>query len=185
MSRGSSFPFRRRRHEHIFAHDERSNMSQSDASLPLPVGPAPTSVPPSGFATIPLTDPPSGNGHESARRLRIAAPENGKVPGFENVYALAVTSALFDQSVLVICLTEELLTDWRRRLQERTRPLDGLTLVDGRFGWSANWRIFFQHRSYDVTVIHGIHAALKEENIPISYAKRLLGSIPSGLIVLA
>ncbi len=65
------------------------------------------------------------------------------MPGFDNVYVLAATSALLDQSVMVICRAEELLTDWPRRLPERTSPLDGLILADGRFGWSVNWRAFF------------------------------------------
>lgn len=160
-------------------------MSRSDSSHPVPAGAEPAHTPSPDVAAALLTDPPSGNGHEAERRLRIAVPEDGQAPGFDNVYALATTSALLDQSVLVICLTEELLADWRRRLQERARPLEGLTLVDGRFGWSANWRAFFQHESYDITVMHGIHTALREERIPPSYARRLVDAVPRGLIVLA
>ncbi len=160
-------------------------MSRSDSSHPLMAGANPAAVPSSDLTAILLTDPPSGNGHEAERRLQIAVPEDGQAPGFDNVYALATTSALLDQSVLVICLTEELLTDWQRRLQERAGPLEGLTLVDGRFGWSANWRAFFQHKHYDITVMHGIHTALKEERIPTFYARRLVDAVPRGLIVLA
>jgi len=85
----------------------------------------------------------------------------------------------------VVCLTDEMLTGWRRRLQERGRPLDGLALVDGQFGWSADWRAFFCRKAYDITVMHGIHAALKEQRIPPSYARRLVDAVPRGLIVLA
>ena len=162
-------------------------MSQSDPSPSLPARPAATGAPAPApaLASVPRTVPPPSNGHGAAPPLQIATPTNGSPPSFDNVYALAVTSALLDQEVLVVCLTDETLTGWQRRLQERVRALDGLTLVDGRFGWSANWRTFFQHRRHDITVMHGIHAALKEQNIPISYAKRLVDSIPSGLIVLA
>lgn len=160
-------------------------MSQSSSPYPWPVGKEPTALTFADLASVHPTDPPSDNGYGIEMALRIAVPEDGRVPSFDSVYALAVTSALLDQSVLVICLTEELLADWQRRLQERSRPLDGLTLVDGRFGWSANWRPFFQHRSYDITIMHGIHAALKEQNIPISYAKRLVDAVSCGLIVLA
>lgn len=160
-------------------------MSRSDSSQPLPVGPSPAAVPFSDFASACRTGAQPGNGHEAESLLQIAVPASGSVPSFDNVYALAANSALLDQSVLVICLTEELLTGWRRRLRERVRPLDGLTLVDGCFGWSANWRTFCQHKSYDITVMHGIHVALREQNIPISYAKRLVEAVPRGLIVLA
>lgn len=160
-------------------------MSQSDSPHPLPGGPAPTGVPVSDRASMHRINPPPPNGHGTASPLQIATPANGSPPSFDNVYALVVTSALLDQEVLVVCLTDETLAGWRRRLQERVRSLDGLTLVDGRSGWSANWRTFFQHRSHDITVMHGIPVALKEQNIPISYAKRLVDSIPSGLIVLA
>lgn len=152
-------------------------MSRSDLSHPLPASPSPVAVPVSPAASV--------HPREAESSLQVAVPASGTAPSFDNVYALAVTGALLDQSVVVICLTEESLMDWRRRLQARVRPLDGLTLVDGRFGWSANWRAFFQHKPHDITVVHGIHVALKEQNIPISYAKRLVDSIPSGLIVLA
>lgn len=160
-------------------------MSRSDSSHPLPASPEPAAVPSSDLAAALLTDPQPGNGHKAEGRLRIAVPEDGKVPSFDSVYALATASALLDQSVLVICLTEELLTDWRRRQQEGSRPLDGLTLVDGRFGWSANWRAFFQHKSYDITIMHGIHTALREKRISPSYARRLVDAVCRGLIVLA
>lgn len=160
-------------------------MIRSDSSHPAPAGAEPAAVPSLDLATVLRTDPLSGNGHEAEGRLQIAVPEDGQAPGFDNVYALVTTSALLDQSVLVICLTEELLADWRRRLQERARPLEGLTLVDGRFGWSANWRAFFQRKSYDITVMHGIHAALREERIPPFYARRLVDAVSQGLIVLA
>ncbi len=160
-------------------------MSRSDSSHPLPAGPQPAAVSSSDLPAILLTDPPAGNGHEAEGCLQIAVPEDGRAPGFDNVYALATTSALLDQSVLVICLTEEPLTEWQRRLQERARPLEGLTLVDGCFGWSANWRAFFSQKTYDVIVMHGIHAALQEQRIPLSYAKRLVDAVPKGLIVLA
>lgn len=116
---------------------------------------------------------------------RIAVPADDSPPSFDNVFSLALTSALFDQAVLVICMTEEILTDWRRRLQERARPVDGLALVDGRFGWSADWRAFFHTRSDDVTVLHGIHSALADQSIPRSYADRLVNAVTSDLIILA
>lgn len=116
---------------------------------------------------------------------RIATPATDAIPSFDNVFASALTSALFDQSVVVICMTEELLTDWRQRLQERARPVEGLTLLDGRCGWSADWRAFFHTRSYDITVLHGIHRALQDHDLPLSYARRLAYAVPRGLIVLA
>jgi hypothetical protein len=178
-------PFLRCRYQQTFAHDERSNMSQSHSPYPLPGGPASTGDPVSDRAAVPRTNPPPPNGHGIPSPLRIAMPADGSLPSFDNVYALAITSALLDQEVLIVCLTDETLAGWRRRLQERDSALEGLTLVDGRSGWSANWRTFFQRRSYDITVLHGIHVALKEQNIPIPYAKRLMDSIPTRLVVLA
>ncbi|MGC8780234.1 MAG: hypothetical protein ACP5UQ_05135 [Anaerolineae bacterium] len=160
-------------------------MSQSGSPHPWPVGEEPAGFSFPDLASVLPADPPSDNSHKAEATLRIAVPEDGRAPGFDNIYAVAVASALLDQSVLVICLTDELLADWRRRLQERGRPLDGLTLVDGRFGWSANWRAFFQHRSYDITVMHGIHTALQEQRIPRPYAIRLVDAVSKGVIVLA
>jgi hypothetical protein len=116
--------------------------------------------------------------------LRIAVPAGGSAPGFASICALAVTSAHLDQEVLVVCLTEEALAGWRCWVQEHIQPL-GLAVVDGQFGWSVNWRAFFSQKAYDMTVMHGIHVALREQNFPLSYAKRLVNSVPRGLIVLA
>ncbi len=121
--------------------------------------------------------------HNSSRRLAI--PAAGSLPSFDNMFALARIGVLFDQTVLVISMTEEVLTSWQRRLQERGRPMDGLTLLDGRFGWSVDWRAFFCARSYDVTILHGLHTALREQALPRSYAERLLDAMRSGLIILA
>lgn len=160
-------------------------MSRSAPSEPWPGAFAPTDVPIADLTSDYRTDPPSGDGHGAKARLQIAVPANGSSPNFDNVYTLAVTGALLDQEVLVVCLTDETLTGWRRRLQARRQPLEGLALVDGQFGWSADWRAFFSSKAYDITVMHGIYAALKEQNIPISYARRLVDAVPRGLIVLA
>jgi len=117
--------------------------------------------------------------------LQIAVPAPGRVPSFDGVFSLAVTSALFDQEVLVICMTEQVLTSWRLRLQQRARPVEGLALLDGRYAWSANWRAFFYSRAYDVTVLHGVHSALQDQSLPLSYTERLVDAVPAGLIVLA
>lgn len=116
---------------------------------------------------------------------QIAVPAAGAIPSFDKVFSLAVTSVLFDHVVLVICMTEEVLTDWQQRLQERGRPVEGLTLIDGRYGWSTDWRAFFRAWRYDLIVLHGIHRALEDQDLPPSYVKRLTDAVPSGLIVLA
>lgn len=118
-------------------------------------------------------------------RPRLAIPAQGAVPSFDQIYALAAVGVLLDQATVVVCLTEEILTLWRRRLRERIWPADGLELVDGRFGWSADWRAFFRSKRYDLTFFHGFHAALQDQSIPPSYAKRLVGAASAGLIVLA
>ncbi len=122
--------------------------------------------------------------HDPHRPL-LAIPTQGADLGFDHIYSLAMVGALLDQATVVVCLTEEILTLWRRRLQKRVWPIDGLELVDGRFGWSADWRAFFRSKRYDITFFHGFHAALQDQSIPLSYAKRLVGAASAGLIVLA
>jgi len=122
--------------------------------------------------------------HDPHRPL-LAIPTQGAVPSFDHIYSLAAVGALLDQAILVISLTEEILTAWRRRLQERVEPIAGLELVDGRFGWSTNWRAFFRSKRYDIVFLHGFHAALRTQNIPPSYAQRLMAAASAGLIVLA
>lgn len=160
-------------------------MSESISSSSLPVAPSPITVPIFHSASAHRADPPPRNGHPAASPLRIAVPAKGSTPDFASVYALAVTSAHLDQEVLVVCLTNETLAAWRDRLQSYTRPLDGLAVVDGQFGWSVNWRAFFAQKAYDITVMHGIHTALKDQRIQLSYASRLVDSVPRGLVVLA
>lgn len=135
------------------------------------------------FLHAPYTENPGGG--QAAPPLRIAVPAPGTTPSFNGVFSLALTSALLDQSVLVICMTEPILANWRRRLQERSRPVEGLELLDGRCAWSANWRAIFCQRTCDVTVLHGVHSALREQSLPLSYARRLVDTVPFGLIVLA
>lgn len=160
-------------------------MSRFDSSHSVSVGSLPTVVSFLGSASGRRTDSLADNSYGAESSLRIAVPTAGSAPSFDNVYTLAVTGALLDQEVLVVCMTDEMLAGWRRRLRERSWPLEGLTLLDGQFGWSVNWRAFFCYRSYDITVMHGIHVALKEQRISPSYAGRLVNAVPSGLLVLA
>lgn len=160
-------------------------MSESISSNPTPVNPSPVIVPISHSASAHRADPPPRNGCRPTSPLQIAVPASGSAPGFASIYTLAVTSANLDQEVLVVCLTGEALADWSSQLQERTQPIDGLAVVDGQFGWSINWRAFFSQKVYDITMMHGLHTALREHSIPVSYAKRLVDSVPRGLIVLA
>ncbi len=143
----------------------------------------PTSV----SMTTPLSDSVSSTeaAAEAVPGRQVAVPAAGVVPGFDNVFSLALTAALFDQAVLVICMTDEAMMGWQQRLAERGRPVEGLTLLDGRFAWSVNWRAFFRMKCYDITVLHGIHAALADQTVPRSYADRLVDAVPAGLIVLA
>jgi hypothetical protein len=131
----------------------------------------------------PYTDRRSGD--QASPRRQIAVPAPGSIPSFDGVFSLALTSALLDGTVLVICMTEQVLTSWRRRLQQHARPVEGLALLDGRYAWSANWRAFFHSRAYDVTVLHGIRSGLQDQSLPLSYAERLVDAVPAGLIVLA
>lgn len=116
---------------------------------------------------------------------RIAIPAQGEIPSFDRIYSLAMTAALLDQATVVVCLTEEILTLWRHRLQKRVWPIDGLELVDGRFGWSADWRPFFRSRHHDIVFLHGLLSALQDQSIPPSYAQRLVSAASAGLIILA
>lgn len=159
-------------------------MSEFTSSYHWPVAPSSITVPVSHSAPAHRADPPPRNGCRTAASRQIAVPAGGSAPGFASVCALAVTSAHLDQEVLVVCLSEEVLAGWRGWVWEHIQPL-GLAVVDGQFGWSVNWRAFFSQKAYDMTVMHGIHVALKEQDFPISYAKRLVNSVPRGLIVLA
>jgi hypothetical protein len=122
---------------------------------------------------------------QASQARRVAIPECDSIPSFDNVFALAVTSALLDQTVLVVCMTEEVLRNWQHHLKLRAKPVEGLTLLDGQFAWSADWRAFFHSRNYDVAVLHGIHAALQDRSLPLSYAKRLADAVRTPLIILA
>lgn len=150
-----------------------------------PVVPSAISIPIAHSTAAHRADPPPRNGHSTAAPLQIAVPTGDAAPDFASIYALAVTGAGLDQETIVVCLTDETIAGWRSRLQERSHALDGLTVVDGRFGWSVNWRAFFSQKTYDITVMHGLHTALRQESLPVSYAKRLLDAVPRGLIVLA
>ena len=116
---------------------------------------------------------------------RIAVPPPGTVPTFEQVFGLALVGAHFEQSVLVIYMTERALNGWHDRLEEQARPVDGLDLLDGRFAWSVDWRAFFGRKRYDVIVLHGVLSALQTLSLPFSYVKRLVEAVPAGLVVLA
>lgn len=151
----------------------------------FPVVPSPISIPIAHSTAAHRTDPPPRNGHATAGLLQIAVPAGDAAPDFASIVALAVTGASLDQETIVVCLTDETLAGWRNRLQEHFHALEGLTVVDGRFGWSVNWRALFCQKVYDITVMHGLREALQQESIPISYAKRLLDVVPRGLIVLA
>lgn len=122
--------------------------------------------------------------HPSPSR-RIAIPTQGGIPSFDRIYSLAMTATLLDQATLILCLTEEVLTLWRHQLQQRVKAMEGLELVDGRFGWSVDWRAFFRSRHHDIVFLHGLLSALQDQSIPLSYAKRLVSAASAGLIVLA
>lgn len=146
---------------------------------PLAAGPTPQPI----FLHAPYAD--IGSDDQAPPRRQIAVPAPGTSPSFDGVFSLAVTSALLDQTVLVICMTEQILTGWQRKLQERARPVDGLELLNGQYAWSANWYAFFCRKAYDVTVLHGMRSALQDQSLPLSYARRLLDAVSARLIVLA
>ena len=129
--------------------------------------------------------------HEPQNRARaslprqIAVPLPGSIPSFDDVYGLSMTSALIDQSVLVICLTQEAKMGWMQRLREQTSSAAALDLIDGQLAEFADWRSFFCRNRYDVTVLHGARSALQEQTLSLAHVKRLVGAVPEGLIVLA
>jgi hypothetical protein len=152
---------------------------------PLPTGYSPAADPTPQPTSLPVLDADIGKDDPSLPRRRIAIPAPSSTPRFEGVFSLAVTSALLGQTVLVICMTEQVLTDWEQRLRMRPRPIERLELVDGRRAWSAEWRALLCKRHHDVTVLHGVRSALQDQSLPVSHAKLLVSALPAELIVLA
>ena len=159
----------------------RDSSSGRSASVPHTLGYDPTTS--SVFLHAGYVE--EGAAARSGSSRRIAVPPPGAVPSFDQVFGLALVGAHFDQAVLVIYMTEQVLNGWQCRLEERAGPVDGLDLLDGRFAWSVDWKAFFGSKRYDVIVLHGVLSALQTLSLPFSYVKRLVEAVPAGLVVLA
>ncbi len=139
----------------------------------------------------PRNDRPGG-WHDATRKdqedpapKRLAVPQRGVPLRDDDVFDIVLVGARYGQQTSVICLTDVILAYWKDRLAMREAPIPGLAIVDGRSGWSGQWRAFFIAHGFDLVILHGLHEALLHEYLPLAYAERIVSAVPSGLIVIA
>ena len=150
-----------------------------------------------GFARRPRVADPTSRSNPIRRRSRrsfppaktspprqIAVPANGSIPGFDNVYTLAIAGAPCDEEVPLLCETDEGMSERRRRQAQRAMPANRLTLLDVRLAGPADRPVSLRRR-HDLRVLAGIHAALRYDGPPLYFAGRPAETMPAGRIVLA
>ncbi len=116
----------------------------------------------------------------------MAIPAPGKQPVFEEIAGIALASALgCNQSVCVLCLTQEVLIRWTLRLEEFSAPVTVLDVLNTNRATLADWRDFLRDQAYDVTILHGAQSELQANRLSIGYVKALMDAVPSGLVVVA
>jgi hypothetical protein len=123
----------------------------------------------------------------AARRSprQLAIPSCGTVPSFDVVFGLAVAGAILGRSVLVVAMTELFLLRWQRQLEGLARPVTGLTLVDGRFRPSVDWKACLGGVGHDVALLQGAWTGSLAQSLSQGYIQALVDAVSAGLIVLA
>jgi hypothetical protein len=116
----------------------------------------------------------------------LAIPAPGSRPRFEEVTAIALMAAeICDQSVCVLCLTQETLQSWIRRLEEFSAPVILLDVLNTNRATLADWKALLSEQSYDVTILHDAQSELQANRLSVGYVKELVDAVPSGLVVVA
>ncbi|GAB4538451.1 MAG: hypothetical protein Kow0063_26280 [Anaerolineae bacterium] len=121
---------------------------------------------------------------QATKSLAIPAP--GKRPGFDQVAAIALMGAITcSQSVCVLCLTQELLERWLRRLEELPAPVTLLDVTGNNRATLKDWQELLGHHACDVTILHGACDELRVNRLSVGYVRALVEAVPSGLVVIA
>jgi hypothetical protein len=90
-----------------------------------------------------------------------------------------------EQSVCVLCLTQELLERWMRELEQLSAPITLLDVLNTNRATLADWKEMLGSHAYDVTVLHGACAELRAGRLSVGYVKVLVDAVPSGLVMVA
>jgi hypothetical protein len=110
----------------------------------------------------------------SPQTKSLAIPAPGRKPNFDDVAGIALTAALCNLSVCVLCLTQGMLGCWMRRLGDFSVPIS-YSSVECRLSGG----------SYDVIVLHGARVELQADRLSVGYVKALVDAVPSGLVMVA
>jgi len=116
----------------------------------------------------------------------LAVPAPGKQPSFEEVAGIAIASAMVcNQSVCVLCLTQQLLERWMQELEELAVPITLLDVVNTNRATLADWKELLSGNAYNVTVLHGTYRELRANRLSVGYVKALVDAVSSGLVIVA
>ena len=98
---------------------------------------------------------------------------------------IALTGALFDLSVCVLCWTEELRACWRARLKECrfVDRLDKFDLFDANQVTLAELEAILNQKMYDFVVLHGIQEIYQQQQLSGDCAAALVNATPSQMIM--
>jgi hypothetical protein len=90
-----------------------------------------------------------------------------------------------EQSVCVLCLTEELLEGWISELEDLSAPITLLDVLNANRATLVDWEELLGSHAYDVTVLHGACTELRAGRLSAGYVKVLMDAVPSGLVIVA
>jgi hypothetical protein len=121
----------------------------------------------------------------SPQTKSLAIPAPGRKPNFDDVAGIALTAALCNLSVCVLCLTQGMLGCWMRRLGDFSVPITLLDVLNTNRATLADWEVFLSGGSYDVIVLHGARVELQADRLSVGYVKALVDAVPSGLVMVA
>jgi hypothetical protein len=125
-----------------------------------------------------------GNPHTPTTKS-LAIPAPGRRPTFYEVANIAlVSAAVWDQSVCVMCLTQEVLERWLCRLGEFPAPVALLEVLNTNRATLNDWEAFLSSQTYDITVLHGVQSELRAKRLSCGYVRALIDAVPSGLVVM-
>jgi len=115
----------------------------------------------------------------------VMLPSSDKHPSFEEVASIALTGALFGQTVSVICLSHGMLVRWMQRLAKTGIAIASLELFDITCTTLAEWKILLGSQPYDITVFHGVEPELRARRLTVGHLRALVEAVPSGLVLVA
>jgi len=119
----------------------------------------------------------------STKTLALPTTENQRT--FEEIAGMILMDALLGSSVCVVCLTDELLARWLKRLDGYDVPITLLDALNSNWATLTDWRAFLGGQPHDVTLLHGVMAEMKANRLSLGYVKHLVEAVPAGLVVIA